>query len=189
MSVFRVALVGHINGSDETRNIFTFDDGGFGLPSGAEVVAWLQSLYTIGVLAVISDDWSSERFIIEEPDGAGHWEYRSEGTYELHGTGGGDTLPQQSAYVVIGVTPSRRRGKKFIAGIPELLQDGGRLGATALTNLQDYANAYVLPMTVGAGEAPSGVCRADGSDFLAFSSGRVDQIVGSQRRRKQGLGS
>ena len=189
MGVFRMALVGRLNGADETRNVYTFDSGGGGLPSAAEVVAYLDTLYTSDFLDQISPLWSSERWIIEEPTGGGLWEYRLEGNYIKTGQGASETFPQQIAYVIIGITPSRRRGKKFIAGVPEVKAQNGVIVGSVLPHLQLYADHWIAGMTVGVGTAFSGVCKPDGTDFLAFNSTRVDAILGTQRRRKQGSGS
>lgn len=189
MGVFRVALVGHLNGADETRNVFTFDSGGGGLPTAAEVATYFDTLFTVGALGQISPVWQSERFIVEEPTITGHWEYRLEGAYVKQGAASDQTLPQQMAYVLIGVTASRRRGKKFLAAVPEPNQQNGVVQGSTITALQLVANAWIAGMTVGIGTADAGVCKPDGTDFLVFNSARVDQILGTQRRRKQGRGS
>jgi hypothetical protein len=189
MGVFRLGLVGRLNGADETRNIFTFDSGGGGLPDASEVNAWLDTLYTTDFLDQLSPLWSSERWIIEEPNVGGLWEYRLEGAYHKTGAGASETFPQQMAYVLIGITPSRRRGKKFIAGVPEVKAQNGVIVGTVIPHLQLYADAWIAGMSVGVGTAFSGVCHPDGTNFLAFNSTRVDAILGTQRRRKQGSGS
>lgn len=189
MSAFRIALVGRINGADETRNVFTFEHPTGLLPTAAEVATWLDSLFTISVLAEICDVWASERWIMETPDGTGHWSYVADTNYIKVGTAGTDSLPQQVAVVIIGITPSRRRGKKFMAAIPESDQDNGVLGAAPLGVWQGFADAYVADMTMATGVAHSGVCHPDGSNFLQFTAGRVDRILGTQRKRKQGRGA
>lgn len=188
MGVFRVALEGFISAATKTINVFTFDSGGGGLPTNAEVSTWLDTLYTASVLSGISNAWGSTRFIIEEPDGAGHWAYRDEAVYLRAGSSNGEPFPQQSALVVVGITPSRRRGKKFIACIPESGANNGVVTAAFLTTFQAYGVAWIASMTVGIGNAFSGVCKPDGTDFLAFTSSRVDIVMGTQRRRKQGVG-
>lgn len=189
MSVFRIAVVGKLNGVDETRNVFTLDSGAAGYPDSAEINTWLDTMYTVGFLTVISSLWTAVRWVLEVPI-LGGWQYTAESPYIRAGSNGAsDPLPNQMAVVVIGVTPSRRRGKKFIAALTESNQTGGIVSAGALAAFQTWGNAYILPMTVGAGSAESGVCRPDGTDFIGFVAARVDTIMGTQRRRKQGVGS
>lgn len=188
MGIFRVALVARFNGVDETRNVFTFDGGGGGLPSIDNATSWLNELYTSTVLAQITTKWQTNKVVIEEPLTAGHWGFVLEGNYIKQGTNATDATPQQIAAVVVGITASRRRGKKFIAGLASVNVNDGVLGAGMVTVLAAYGTAYISNMITDGGEAISGVCKPDGSLFIAFNSFRVDPIVGTQRRRKQGVG-
>lgn len=187
-TVFRVVVVGKLGGVDETRNVFTFSNAAGGLPTSPQIVTWLDTVYTATHLGAIHTSWTSIRWILEEVT-AGVWSYVREGSYIHPGTNSSsERVPNQIAGVVVGITESRRRGKKFIAGLTEANVNAGVLESALISNLQLYADAYIAPMTLGAGSALSGVCKADGTNFIAFVASRVDTIVGTQRRRKQGVG-
>lgn len=186
--VFRVIVAGLINGVDATRNVFTFSSGGT-IPSLTAVETWLDNFYTANYLSTVPNIWATYKYIIEVPDGAGHWSYYTEHAYVKAGTSAGQALPQQCAAVIIGVTQSRRRGKKFLGPVNEANSNNGVLDPGLITVLSTVAQGYITDLQDGAVAYASGVCKPDGSDFLPFVSARVDTIMGTQRRRKQGKGA
>lgn len=187
MAIFRVAVEGFINGTDMTRNVFTFSSEA-GLPSDTNLTAYFNDLWSTEMKDTISSRWVTSRYIIEEPDAGGHWVYNHEVPWVIAGVNAADALPNQMAAVVVGVTASRRRGKKFIYGITEAGQVGGVLASSPLFVLGQFATKYAAGITVGGVSALAGVCKPDGTNFLEFTSARVNQIMGTQRRRKQGVG-
>ena len=189
MGTFRLVLDGVIGIGNQTRNVFTMDGGGSSSPSSTAVIEWMDSIFSSAILPLLSIDWASSRIIVELPDGSGHWNYSTEYPYVRAGTGTGDALPFQMALVLVGITPSRRRGKKFVAGFMESIQDGGRVKDSYLATFNTMANAYTQPLVDGATTFESGVCYQDGTNFLAFNGSRSDRVLGTQRRRKQGVGA
>lgn len=187
MAIFRVAVEGFINGTDMTRNVFTFSSEA-GLPSDTNLTAYFNSLWMTEMKDLVSNKWVTTRYIIEEPDVAGHWIYNHEVPWVIAGVNTSDALPNQMAAVVVGVTASRRRGKKFIYGICESDQVGGVLSSNAQYKLSLFAGVYKAGITVGGVSALAGVCKPDGTNFLEFGNARVNTILGTQRRRKQGVG-
>lgn len=188
-TVYRVALEGFFNLSDQTRYVFTFDKGGSDYPTDAEIATYFDGLFSSALMSKISAAWFSSRWILEFPDLTGHWGYLREHSYIKAGTYSLDMMPQQTAAVVVGITDSRRRGKKFIAGIGEGWQSGGVIAGDLVTALDGFGAAWIAGLTSGIGTHLAGVCRHDGTQFRAFTGYRVNQVLGTQRRRKQGVGS
>ena len=189
MGVFRLVLDGVIGIGNQTRNVFTFNTAGDSSPSSTAVVEWMDSIFTSPIISLLSIDWACTRIITEKPDESGHWNYQTEVAYNRAGTGTGDALPFQMAVVLVGTTASRRRGKKFIAGFMESIQDGGRVKDSYLATFNSMATAYTQPLVDGASTFDVGVCYPDGTNFLGFNGSRADRILGTQRRRKQGVGA
>jgi hypothetical protein len=104
--------------------------------------------------------------------------------------GSGDQLPNQTAAVLVAdTTRPKSFGKKFIAGFVELASQGSVLIASALAALADALVYYVSDIEVATGlNLVAGVPRTHSDVFLPFTTGFVDYIVGSQRRRKPGVG-
>lgn len=185
---YRLALVGFFNGSDETRNIFTIATNAGQLPSDTGIDAFFNGLYTTTFLNEISNHWGSTRWILEEPVN-GHWEYRKEKAFVKNGSFVTEPLPQQMAAVLIGVTASRRRAKKFIPGFTEAASNGGVLTGTAVSVLNTYGAAWLAGLTDNSINTAAGVCDSLGNNFTPLTAVRLDTILGTQRRRKQGVGS
>lgn len=190
VGVCRLVLAGKFRGVDDIRNVFTVNSSEAVTPNNSAIVAWFTLMYsTSSVLGACSNQTSYDRVIVEVPDAQGHWVYQREVPVSLVGGASSDYLPQQNAAVIIGITPSRRRGKKFIAGIAEGNVTGGVLDSGFKTQLQAMAASWLAGLVDGSVTWASGVCRKDGSDFIGFTGTRVDSLVGSQRRRKPGVGA
>jgi hypothetical protein len=93
------------------------------------------------------------------------------------------------AYVIVGVTASRRRGKKFLGPLPESLQNAGVPTAGAITALEEFRDGYLATFSSGGQDYTPGVCKPDGLDFVPFVAARIDLLLGTQRRRKPGVGA
>lgn len=189
MSIFRAIMDGLAQNSAMVRYVYTLSSNTVGVPPDAAIQAYLDAMWSTAMLANVSTSWSNQRVIIETPS-AGHWGYVHEFVYSKAGTNAGvnDVLPNQVAAVVVGITASRRRGKKFIYGMVEGNQGGGVWSGGLLSALQDFAEAYTTETSVDSTVLTPGVVRSDGTDFLEFNGFRVDSVAGTQRRRKQGVG-
>lgn len=189
-STVRIAVAGKLNGIDELRNVFTVQDGSSTVPTSSSVAAWITAMYTTsGLLGALSNRVHFDRFIVEIPVGINKWQYTYETALNLTGGLSSDSMPQQVAAVVVGITASRRRGKKFISGISEGNVTNGQLNSDFITILQAFGNTWIAGFMDGANQWNAGVCKAGGTDFLQFTSARVDLLTGTQRRRKPGVGS
>lgn len=107
------------------------------------------------------------------------------------GTAAGDILPNQIAPVLLASTyRPKTRGRKFIPAFAEAATQGSTLVAGALTALGNAVNDYIADETISANNdlivgVPSNVT----GEFHEFANGDVTDIVGSQRRRKPGVGA
>jgi len=102
-----------------------------------------------------------------------------------------DEFPNQIAPVMTANTYSPgSRGRKFLAGWVETAANTGDLVSGALTALGTALNHYIADESIDANnQLIVGVPRATTSNFLSFSDGVANSIVGTQRRRKPGVGA
>jgi hypothetical protein len=101
-----------------------------------------------------------------------------------------DPFPNQIAPVMTGntFTPASR-GRKFLPGFVETAADAGNLVTGAVTALVSATSYYITPVEVSAGNnLVPGVPDEDSSTFWTFRDGSANTIVGTQRRRKPGVG-
>jgi hypothetical protein len=101
-----------------------------------------------------------------------------------------DPFPNQIAPVMVGNSYSpTTRGRKFLPGFVETAADGGSLVVAAVTALVAAVADYISPVVVSAGNnLVPGVPDQDSSTFWTFRDGVANTIVGTQRRRKPGVG-
>ena len=102
-----------------------------------------------------------------------------------------DEFPNQIAPTITANTGRpRSRGRKFIPGFTENTATGSDLDSYALSLLADFAADYVNQIIVGAGDnLIPGIIRTAVEEFWAFTIATVNSIVGTQRRRKPGVGA
>lgn len=120
---------------------------------------------------------------------AGHWVPIHEGSFSHGGTIGLDSLPSLVAGVILGIAPGYRHvGKKFFGPIPESMATGSSLAAGAAAAAAAILLAYITPATSILGSTlDPGVVDKTGT-FHAFTGGVVSSLLGTQRRRKPGIG-
>jgi hypothetical protein len=101
-----------------------------------------------------------------------------------------DPFPNQIAPVMTGNTYSpSSRGRKFLPGFVETAADAGQLVVGAVTDLVAAVADYISVVVVAAGNnLVPGVPDEDSSTFWTFRDGIANTIVGTQRRRKPGVG-
>lgn len=102
-----------------------------------------------------------------------------------------ELLPYQNAAVLVANTGRpKSRGRKSFGGLTEIAQDAGILVPSLLTNMATALNWYLSDETISAGnELISGVASTVTGLFLPFTDGIVNDVMGSQRRRKPGVGA
>lgn len=102
-----------------------------------------------------------------------------------------DPFPNQIAPVLVGNTlRPKTRGRKFLMGTVEEMADGSHLEAAAITAMGNALNHYLADEVVsGSNQLSPGVLREGVESFKEFSDGSVNSVVGTQRRRKPGVGA
>lgn len=190
MDTYRIALRGLIGLSDQFNLVYTIQQsaGISGDPSVAAISSWIDSMFTEIFLTTLTNRMLITGFVVEKAV-AGKWVFVTEADHQLTGGSSTDTMPNQIAAVVIGITASRRRGKKFIPCLSEGNVSNGVLAGDFRSLCLTWASFYAGGFSDGLNQWVSGVCKKDGTSFLPFINFRVNQIVGTQRRRKQGIGS
>lgn len=102
-----------------------------------------------------------------------------------------DGLPNQTSAVPVFPTGRpKTRGRKFLPPFGEDRQSDGILISASLAATADYAGEILNGITIGPGnELVSGVIREGVNEFAVFAVAVVSDILGTQRRRKPGVGA
>jgi hypothetical protein len=150
-----------------------------------DVATFLADGLTINPTTINKMAWNS---------GEGLWEVaRLLGvrTQTITHTNTDDDFPNQISPVLVGNTlRPKTRGRKFLMGFVESMADGSDLTSTALTALGNALSDYLADENISAGNDLSpGVYREGVDDFEEFTDGSVNSVVGTQRRRKPGVGA
>lgn len=122
------------------------------------------------------------------------WEVvRNVGTYAMTfvPTDAFPQMPNQlSPYVVFKTVRPKTVGKKFLFPLCEDAYDVGKLTALAVADIVTYANDAVNDINLQVGDdLVPGVVRTGVNDWQEFTLALVGDIVGTQRRRRLGVGA
>lgn len=158
--------------------------------------SYIEDIYE-AVSDYLSDDFSinpSEGAIIKWNPTGSIWEtYRVLGSIAPSFThvSAVDSLPNQIAPTMTANTNRpKTKGRKFLTGFIDSSCDGSTLIAGAVTALGVALNHYLADETVsGSNQLSPGVPRKGVDDFKEFTDGSASSIVGTQRRRKPGVGA
>lgn len=202
--VYRLAIRSTYTGTDDIVNVFHFRQTA---DDGAQPNKALACINAFGVTALtdylncipnsISLSLYSCRGVLGSIEEA-------ELSVTVNGTSGaGDVLPLQSAPIIswrTGASGRRRRGRTYMPPILEGQQTGGLMALGIITALEDFA-AVVLTiatsdptpdefeLVVFSPENLSAVPPRAGDLITPITAYIVRDVVGSQRRRRQGTGS
>lgn len=188
MAIQRAVLKGTIADTVEIRNMFTCEV----LSDGGDTHEVLWAAYMSSLMDAIPplattivhfygyeiQEWSNP-----------HWIPMDEISLDEDGEQSGDTLPNQSALVLIAKTAGIRGvGRKFFSGLAESQQNAGVMVVGVATALASLLAAYITPFEgIGGGTITPGVLDKTNS-FRPFVGGFVSSLIGSMRRRKPGVG-
>lgn len=106
--------------------------------------------------------------------------------------GAGEMLPNQmSAYVILKTARPKTTGKKFLLPFMEGAQGGSYLVAAALEDLADFAAECLtnIDVYIGINHLTPGVVRSGFDVWYDFDVAIVTNLLGSQKRRRPGVGS
>jgi hypothetical protein len=182
------------------QNVFYFianfldDEGDYDVKTA--IKGYIEDIYS-AISTYLSDDFtinpSSVSTIVYNAT-EGKWEVnRLVGniTPSFTHTNTDDPFPNQIAPVLTANTlRPKSRGRKFLMGCVETMADASELVTAAVTAMGNALAVYLADETVsGSNVLSPGVPRAGVNTFLEFSDGSVNSIVGTQRRRKPGVGT
>jgi len=149
------------------------------------IAAQLTDGFTINITPLHSVVWDAQtaEWVINALIGTGLPDYAH--------TNADDPFPNQIAAVLVGNTARpKSRGRKFLPSFGETTALQGDLTGAAITNLTTALNHYLADETVsGDSVLVPGVWRDGVETWLQFTDGVVNSVLGTQRRRKPGVGA
>lgn len=159
-----------------------------------EIEAWVEGVYA-AIITMVNSGTTEQVSSVDKIAWTGsEWEVTANvGTFvpEFVPTGAGDITPNQiSPFVVFKTERPRSVGRKFLFPVMETDQNQGILVGGAITLLVAYAAEVMTDITM----APlstliPGIPRTAVNTFLTFLLAVVTDIVGTQRRRRPGVGA
>ena len=151
----------------------------------AEVQAYIKSTVTLDSVDVDEVQFNATKNIWEivRSVGQGGLSDAFAGTAEL--------LPNQVAPVLMAYTGRPKSyGRKFLTGFDESATNGSDLVSGLITAMTAALGDYLATEVISAGnDLIPVIVRATVNSVLPLVSGAVNSIVGSQRRRKPGVGA
>jgi hypothetical protein len=147
--------------------------------------AWMDEECTFNPIAIDKVAWNAVKEIWETVYHIG------DRTPTVNPNNASEQLPNQVAPVLVAKTERpKSNGRKFIQGFAETASSGSELVAGAITSLSNALGEYLSDIEASTNNyLIAGVPRSEANDFLPFASGIVNTIIGSQRRRKPGVGA
>lgn len=199
---YRLAIQSNFTGVDQIVNVFHYRQTADG---GAEPNKALACILAWGVTAEASYlDLLSARITLElfQAKGVDGSTEEAELGVTLNGTGGsGDIVPLTSSPIIswrTGQAGRRKRGRSYLPPAEEANQDAGNLTSGAITELEAFAAAALLVDT-GEGDefelvifSPENLTASpprSGTIITPVTAAIVRSNMGTQRRRRQGVGS
>lgn len=149
---------------------------------------WLMAFYG-AINSHISQDWTCSSADVYEWIALDWTQLGSVNFTGLQGNSGAEPLPRQCAAVLIGQTGVKRaQGRKFIGALTEPAQSAGRLTDTVLAQMIAAALIWTEPYTgTNSVILQPGIWRTT-DEFVPFNGYRANRVMGTQRRRKAGVG-
>lgn len=188
----KVVVRGLLNDMDETINVFyatTTSEDGAGSHDAA--VEWVLAMF-LTIISALSWKWRMvgiASYILL----GGVWQLLGETPVtDVVGESETDSMPNQVAAVLSAPTTIPRTiGKKFLAGIQEGNVTNGSLADDFIALLLSFLALWVSHFTAGNGIEliPSVVSEKPGHATGPLMGGRINTYVGTQRRRKPGVGA
>lgn len=183
----RTSVVGHTDDGSELVNSFVhYSEGTEGQTEAAATSfanTWIASWIQIAVETIAVD-----RVEFYKRD-SGHWVPLDVVPSTSSGLATGEQLPNQVAAVLVAPTNILKvRGRKFIAGLSVSAMNGGRWSSGVMAILADMLATYINTYAGPYNDIYPGLWSTKSNTFFPFTSGYVDSVPGSQRRRKIGVG-
>lgn len=193
MGKLKVVLKGRFDDANETRNIFhcttDSDDAADNVNAAAE---WISE-YVDAIRPATSEHFRYYGMEVYEQIGlADDWNLIGTVTFTgATGTAPGTYNANQDAAVMIGKTGIPKTvGKKFAPAITDAGQADSTIQAGAMATLVSVLAIWITEfVSTGTVTVTPAIFKKLSGAFAPIVGGIVDLLVGSQRRRKPGVGS
>lgn len=187
-----------LNDGTLQQNVYHHQRTGVAIIDDAAHVAtlkqWAEDAYNELIAEVKSDVVEQLSFVDKVAWVTDAWEVvENIGTFTptFNPSGAAEALPNQSsAYVVFKTERPKSVGRKFLMPFIETTQSGTYLGAGTVTALVAYADDVVNNITLEVlNYLVPGIPRTGADVWLPFVIAVVTNVLGSQRRRRPGVGA
>jgi len=182
-----------LSGTEDLQNVYYFQHAGSVVLSDAvvenQMISFLNTAYDkinneqsnqVDYTTVNLYNVTTRELVAESP-----WPGVSSGTRT------DPALPYQvSALITFPTALAKTLGKKYIGGFTEFTN--GQYGtptAALITALGNFAVDLLSGLEIGGEPFPIGHIRTDPLTFIAWSTGLIEALWATQRRRKFGIGS
>ncbi len=198
--ILRVTLNFELGDGTQYQNVYHYIRDGTDVHSDAAHVTGLTVKMNAAydtLLAQVKDDVTEQlSFVdrIEFNEIVDEWRVvENIGTFTLTfvPTGASDTIPYQgSPYVIFKTDRPRSVGKKYLFPFIETMQANTILEAGAVTQMVAYGAEILSAYALG-GDATltAGIVRTGIQTFLPVLVAVVNDVIGSQKRRRPGVGA
>lgn len=194
----RVSCNFELGNGTQYQNIYTLVRDGSDPYSDQDHVdgieTWVEAIYAELVGQVKSDTveqlsfvdkiaWSGTQWLVTENIGTF--------TPTFAPTNVAPTVPHvASPFIIFKTARPRSVGKKFLFPFSEDQQDDTVLTGTAVTQMTAAAAVVLTPIALG-GDATltAGIVRVTEETWLVFDVAVVNDVIGSQKRRRPGVGA
>lgn len=187
-----------LGSGDQYQNVFHHIFDGIGGVSDAAVVAdietWSDAMYS-ELNAQVDQNIVEQLSSVDQVEWTGSaWEIVANiGVFTPDFTPGSSVgqLPNQSSpFVVFKTERPKSVGRKFLFPVAAANQDSGILGGGTVTAIVAWAFDALNDIEIDvANVLHPGIIRVGVNDFLPFTVSIVTNLIGSQRRRRQGDGA
>lgn len=190
-SLYQAVLKGAYANGAQTRMVFNCQANGADSSEDVNAIGdWMKHLI-VNMQPIQAPEHAWWGFDVNAPDTPGKWKPVASGII----TGGGGTgsngyNSNQDAAVALAKTKVKRAlGRKFIPGIVDALIANGALTSTGFNFLLQFLFAWISDFLATNGVMVSPRVYSKKNDaWDNIYGGFADQVPGTQRRRKQGVG-
>lgn len=177
---FRAVLLTQLPNVQALIGIELWIEAAYGNLSGSLPATTTQNLCTAQII-----EWSASLGRWEVTELIGYF------TPTISMVNAADELPNQSsAFATFTTARPKSRGRKFVVPFGEDTQDGTYLTAAALSDMVDFADDVLENIVFDVLEYfVPGVPREAVNLFLDFTGAVITNVLGSQRRRRPGVGA
>lgn len=180
------------------QNIYTYTRDGEDVVSDEDTVDFIETrvedMYNT-IIAQVKDDTVEQLSFVDQIEWDGtKWEVvENIGVFTpaFNPNATGDALPYQSApFLIFKTARPKTVGKKFLFPFDEAQQADSILVAGAVTAMTNFGAYAIAAISLGGSSTLiPGVVRTGSNHWLSFTVAVINDIIGTQRRRRPGVGA